>query len=411
MEEGMEEDTEDMEEDTAVMEEEPPKEPSTGLKEAQEEDHLEAAGEDHMANDENDMQAANEDSHAEADEEVKAAMAAAEATEAAAAEKASAEASAAAAATGGATAADECEALVTAKPFGQWNMARYLPPDVEPIFEILMASLTWEPWEEALRDAVRQGREAPTADELAAVASRYFNEVFSANLLERVDEVKRHLSSSGLLQQQAVLEGTATEEEVKRSFPLLPGSHLHMVSPAFEMAKMVCHLMQLEVELGHDALKLRRNVLKMLDTAEFSSAGRYVDPCVTFVLPDVVCSFCHAHKDLDLCRDGVMPKVGEAGGKAVWRCEACYAPYLNDVIEARLVETVQARSFAFQLQDLECSKCKQIKRRNLSTTCDKCAGAFVPRIAPPPLAGFLNIAQAFNLKWLQEVCEWMNLGR
>ena len=67
----------------------------------------------------------------------------------------------------------------------------------------------------------------------------------------------------------------------------------------------------------------------------------------------------------------------------------------------------QAKSHAYQLQDLECGKCRQVKRSHLATRCDVCAGPFVLRTSSKSvtdeLATFANIAEHAGFKWLGEV--------
>lgn len=48
---------------------------------------------------------------------------------------------------------------------------------------------------------------------------------------------------------------------------------------------------------------LRKQALAEIGIRQFSAEGQYADPCVSFVLPDVICSFCNLCRDLDLCRD------------------------------------------------------------------------------------------------------------
>lgn len=48
---------------------------------------------------------------------------------------------------------------------------------------------------------------------------------------------------------------------------------------------------------------LRKQALAEVGVRQFSAEGLYSDPCVSFVLPDVICTFCNLCRDLDLCRD------------------------------------------------------------------------------------------------------------
>lgn len=52
-----------------------------------------------------------------------------------------------------------------------------------------------------------------------------------------------------------------------------------------------------------------------------------------------------------------------------WLCKECEHPYDKAAIEHRLVQRVQERTLAFQLQDLVCSKCGEMKADQTSQYC------------------------------------------
>lgn len=63
---------------------------------------------------------------------------------------------------------------------------------------------------------------------------------------------------------------------------------------------------------------LRKQALAEVGVRQFSAEGLYSDPCVSFVLPDVICTFCNLCRDLDLCRDSRLMDEDE-----VMRCCCC----------------------------------------------------------------------------------------
>ncbi|CAM9613858.1 unnamed protein product, partial [Sphacelaria rigidula] len=63
---------------------------------------------------------------------------------------------------------------------------------------------------------------------------------------------------------------------------------------------------------------LRKQALAEVGVRQFSAEGQYVDPCVSFVLPDVICSFCNLCRDLDMCRDSRLMDEDEV-------CPQCHA--------------------------------------------------------------------------------------
>jgi hypothetical protein len=60
-----------------------------------------------------------------------------------------------------------------------------------------------------------------------------------------------------------------------------------------------------------------------------------------------------------------------------WTCDHCKKNYHKPSIEATLVEILQKKSLCFQLQDLVCEKCKQVKPNNMADICGNCSGKFV----------------------------------
>ena len=184
-----------------------------------------------------------------------------------------------------------------------------------------------------------------------------------------------------------------------RTFPQLPGSHMQLSDPALEFAKQVTHLASLEPECEAPLHRLKRNALKLLGYREFAIEGVWSNPSLSFVLPEVVCEFCGHTRDVDLCRD------------AEWACTECSNPYEHEAIESRLVLMAQRRSLSHQLQDVQCAKCKSVKRSNLAPFCTKCAGSFELRAPVEKMhAGldvFANIASYHDMPWLKETVDFL----
>jgi len=107
----------------------------------------------------------------------------------------------------------------------------------------------------------------------------------------------------------------------------------------------------------------------MINVREFSYEAEFKNPCVSYTLPDVICSFCSSVRDIDLLRDvDVM--------KEKWLCNHCGQSYNTAVIEECLVDVVRKKSLRYQLQDLRCAKCRMVKPDNLSDVCSTCSGVY-----------------------------------
>lgn len=48
---------------------------------------------------------------------------------------------------------------------------------------------------------------------------------------------------------------------------------------------------------------MRKNLLRMVHCKEFSEAASFKEPCLSFVLRNVICSYCNDCCDLDICRN------------------------------------------------------------------------------------------------------------
>ncbi|ETN99099.1 hypothetical protein RFI_38388, partial [Reticulomyxa filosa] len=72
---------------------------------------------------------------------------------------------------------------------------------------------------------------------------------------------------------------------------------------ALEYVKSICEVFSLDVECEDAVLLLRRNLLKLIDEREFDETSQFINPCMTYILPDVNCTKCKKFRDVDLCRD------------------------------------------------------------------------------------------------------------
>ena len=132
------------------------------------------------------------------------------------------------------------------------------------------------------------------------------------------------------------------------------------------------------------------------------------DPCLSLVLPEVICNKCSNCRDLDLCRDPYL----DPGPPPVWVCAHCHKPYNRDTIEQRLMAQLQQRLTTYTLQDLACSKCSAVKHTNMADYCT-CARGFVTMHSLDDLRQFLlvleNISKHFELRLLGELVAWAKM--
>ena len=192
-------------------------------------------------------------------------------------------------------------------------------------------------------------------------------------------------------------------------FPLLPGSHLPLNNPALEFVKYVCKALSLDSNTQNQVNKLRRDLLKLIGVGEFSLEASFIDPCLSFVLPEVICNYCNGCRDINLCRDSyiVLP---EGNRPITLQCPYCRNEYNMQAIEQMLITNAQEKSMAFVLQDVVCSKCQGVKETNMASYC-RCAGEFVNTIQRETfrekIKTFQNIARYYKFGQLLEIVDWI----
>lgn len=115
------------------------------------------------------------------------------------------------------------------------------------------------------------------------------------------------------------------------SFPEMVGSYKQLAKPALEFVKVICGVLKLDsaveeqvsihqsdslckhmifikgllvyVSTTQQVVVMRRQLLAQLGIREFSDEGLLTDYCRSFILPDLICTFCSHCRDLDICRD------------------------------------------------------------------------------------------------------------
>lgn len=71
----------------------------------------------------------------------------------------------------------------------------------------------------------------------------------------------------------------------------------------------------------------------------------------------------------------------------------------------------QRRSLGYQLQDVQCTKCRGLRTGLLASRCAGCGCGFETRMRPAELREHLlalgEVARAHRLEYLEEVVKWL----
>ncbi|CAO3684825.1 unnamed protein product [Umbelopsis vinacea] len=306
----------------------------------------------------------------------------------------------------------ESHAVVTM----QWNIQDYLPVGTQDIFQRIIASYVYTTYNHRVKRLKETGNDRHVHRVREQDGDLQMNDDDAHNVeLEFTRQyVRQDLTRRLLKQLTDVLKDQVNMSvdqsiQARLSFPKFAGSHLHLDNAALELVKSVCAVLVLDKSIESEVRVLKRNALNLIGSVpEFSDKAQFKNPCEYFKLGQVICSYCNYTSDLDFCRDrDLLPENGKV---KPWKCKGCGTEYDKSFIEETLIGEVQRRLMAFQLQDLQCSKCHRVKQENLLKNCSACGGNFVQTQRKSDLVGkltvFHNIAQEQKLSLLVEIVEW-----
>uniref|UniRef100_A0ACD5XVC0 Uncharacterized protein n=1 Tax=Avena sativa TaxID=4498 RepID=A0ACD5XVC0_AVESA len=288
-----------------------------------------------------------------------------------------------------------------------WNIAEYLPKATQDHFVLIVSEFLYVPWkymkeQVACRATIRddtsctpsitimaaENLEGQVVDYLRAQIGTYFAE----KLLTIVSDILLHFKGKG-------------KSESAESANREPDPHTHKGDAALEFIKHICAVLALDQNVQHDILRMRKNLLKLVRVKEFAPEAQFQDPCASFTLPNVICSYCNDCRDLDLCRDSALQ--GQE-----WRCAVpqCGQPYHREQMENALLQIVRQRERLYHLQDLVCVRCRQVKAAHVSEQCS-CGGSFRCKEESSyfltKMQVFLNVAVSQKFELLQDCVKWI----
>ncbi|XP_062219147.1 DNA polymerase epsilon catalytic subunit A-like [Phragmites australis] len=288
-----------------------------------------------------------------------------------------------------------------------WNIAEYLPKATQDHFVLIVSEFLYIPWkymkEEVARTATIRDDTSCTPSITVMAAENLEGQVigylcdkistyFADKLLKIVSDILHHFKGKSKFE--------SDEPANRESNP-----HTHKGGAALEFIKHICAVLALDQNVQHDILRMRKNLLKLVRVKEFAPEAQFQDPCASFTLPNVICSYCNDCRDLDLCRDSALQ--GQE-----WRCAVpqCGQPYHREQMKNALLQVVRQRERLYHLQDLVCVRCRQVKAAHLSEQCS-CGGSFRCKEESSyflsKMRVFLNVAASQKFHLLQDCVQWI----
>ncbi|GMN61114.1 hypothetical protein TIFTF001_030195 [Ficus carica] len=291
-----------------------------------------------------------------------------------------------------------------------WNIAEYLPKKIQDYFVFIVSQFLYIPWnyarkQAAIRSSLQDGNLCTPSITVAAA------ETFESHLTEYLKgQISSYFTEKllGIVRDTVLhmkeLSKSENEKVTSLGMSQLSGN-VSKGDAALEFIKHVCAVLALDQNVQHDVLVMRKNLLKYVRVREFAPEAEFSDPCPSFILPNVICSYCNDCRDLDLCRDSALLAQE-------WRCAVpqCGQPYDREVMENALLQIVRQRERLYHLQDLVCIRCRQVKAAHLAEQC-ACAGSYRCKEDVTEfhrkMQIFLNLAVHQKFQLLQECTSWI----
>ena len=203
------------------------------------------------------------------------------------------------------------------------------------------------------------------------------------------------------------------------AFPKLAGSHLKLDNPALFYAKTVMEMLSAHQEVEEEVRVLRRNLFRILNTSgrfyrlsvwrfiqflEFSPSAEWIDPGSKLILPDVVCHLCGVTKDVDL---GI--RINPDCDCSEKEIKANLKTNLNQ-IERRLIDLIRRKLIGWNIQDVTCIRCNEVRVRDMSNLCE-CSGKFKVMEDGKSLQTLIrtvrSIAEFYSMNTLKSTMDWI----
>jgi len=199
-------------------------------------------------------------------------------------------------------------------------------------------------------------------------------------------------------------------------FPHQFGTRYKLRCPSLEFVKYICKILSLDKNITNQLIKLKKDLLTIINVREFSDEAQYVDPCLSFVIPQIICQKCNHTRDLDLCKDSHSylhqnSNNAEDRHKPIgWYCPNCNEFYDLKHIEFYLIEALQSKIMAHVTQDIKCKKCNEVRAGLLQKYCE-CTGTYENLLSNEEVSNLvkaiMNISNQIKMPRLQRELEWL----
>ncbi|RNA10734.1 DNA polymerase epsilon catalytic subunit A [Brachionus plicatilis] len=241
-----------------------------------------------------------------------------------------------------------------------WKMSTFLPQIVQENFLALVAGYLGSINENLKVYVERLGNKTSNSEPHDMTLPKFSQELVSGELTEQLMRLTQKIYKK------------LTDEDIPEQL----GARYKLRCPALEFVKYVCQILALDKNISNQVIKLKKDLLTIINVREFSDEAQFVDPSLSFMVPQIICLKCNHCRDIDLCRDPCSNLNEADQSKQIgWYCANCGEYYDLRLIEYNLIEALHSKIMHYLTQDIKCSKCNEVRAGFLQDYCE-CTGAY-----------------------------------
>ena len=254
------------------------------------------------------------------------------------------------------------------KYYHRWSMASDLIPEAQRLFDRYMSKFLHD--YQHYRNEVNEEFGSSSNMSLEEVVEKmrdYFDEL-SEELMKFIDDLRNGRVASSSINQFVIAlkmkeyikaelgEELMTDIDDLRNSKVASSAITHFVVS-------LSHVFLHDKDLYNELTTLKRMLLAQLQVRDFSEDSQFHESDASYILRDVICSFCSTCKDIDLIHvfdDKVFNDNPDADNR--WKCD-CGNIVDRVEIENRLLDDVKRLTVSYQVQDLRCPATHMVSSR------------------------------------------------
>ncbi len=160
-----------------------------------------------------------------------------------------------------------------------WKISNFLPEIVQENFKALIAGY--------LGSINEKIREFYSNQQQAANKQSSQGTDLESNSQESIVKYSQGLVSGELTEQLMRLTMKIYKKLTDEDFPEQLGCRYKLRCPALEFVKYICKTLSLDKNVQNQVVKLKTDLLTIINVREFSDEAQFVDPSLSFVIPQV----------------------------------------------------------------------------------------------------------------------------